>query len=264
MQAGLFGREVGEFCHWVEITKIKMPYKEHPSCKTPENKDQKVWRYMDFTKFVSILEDQALFFSRLSTFTDPLEGFLTKPVVDEFRNIPDGLTAEEEERRRAISESNLRVLRMGRNLIFVSSWHMNDYESVAMWELYLKSGEGVAIQSTVKRMIDSFANTENEVYIGQIDYVDYENDEIPWNNVLYLALHKRKSFEHEREVRAIVMSPENSPGKLIDVDLNILIDRIFVAPNSPVWIHDLVKKAISRYGLSKKVVHSGLEQSPMY
>lgn len=221
---------------------------------------------MDFTKFVSILEDQALFFARLSTFSDPLEGFLPKPIVDKFRNIPDGLTAEEEARRRAIAKNNLKVMRMGRELLFVSSWHMNDYESMAMWKLYLKSGEGVAIQSTMERMVDSFANTKDVVYIGQIEYVDYEKDEIPWNNIFYPALHKRKGFEHEREVRAIVMpeSLDNSPGKLIAVDLNILIDRIFVAPNSPVGVHDLVKKVISRYCLSKKVVHSGLEQGPMY
>lgn len=243
-----------------------MPYKQHPSCKTPEKKDQKVWRYMDLTKFVAILKDQSLFFSRLSTFPDPLEGFLTKPIVDKFRNIPDGLTAEKAAKRREIGEHNLGVMRMGRNLLFVSSWHMNDYESVAMWRLYPKSGEGVAIQSTVKRMIDSFENTKDEVYIGQIDYVDYEKDEFLWNNVFYLALHKRKHFEHEHEVRAIVMpkSPDNSPGKLIAVDLNILIDRIIVAPNSLVWVHDLVKKEISRYGLSKGVVHSELEQGPLY
>jgi len=219
---------------------------------------------MDFTKFVSLLEEKALFFPRLSTLSDPMEGFLTQPTVEKFRNIPNGLTSEESAKRRAIGEHNLGVMRMGRNLLFVSSWHMNNHESVAMWDLYLKSGEGVAIQSTVGRMIKSFDYSNDEVYIGQLQYVDYQKQEIPWNNVFYLALHKRKSFEHERELRALVMSPDNSPGKLVSVDLNVLIQKIFVAPNCPVWILDLVKKMISRYGLNKKVFHSGLEQNPMY
>jgi hypothetical protein len=223
-----------------------------------------VWRYMDFTKFVSLLEEKALFFPRLSTLSDPMEGFLTQPTVEKFRNIPDGLTSEESARRRAIGEHNLGVMRMGRNLLFVSSWHMNNHESVAMWDLYLKSGEGVAIQSTVGRMIKSFDCNNDKVYVGQVQYLDYRKQEIPWNNVFYLALHKRKSFEHERELRALVMSPDNSPGKLVCVDLNSLIQNIFVAPNCPAWILDLVKKMVSRYGLNKKVFHSGLEQNPMY
>ena len=141
---------------------------------------------------------------------------------------------------------------------------MNNYESVAMWELYLKSGEGVAIQSTVGRMINSFKKSAEEVYIGQVKYVYFEKKEIPWNNVFYLALHKRKSFEHERELRALVMCADNLPGKLIAVDLTVLIQNIFVAPNCPIWIHDLVKKMVNRYGLAKRVLHSGLEQNPMY
>lgn len=241
-----------------------MPYQEHPSCETPKNLRRKIWRYIDFTKFVSLLEEQALFFPRLSTLSDPLEGFLTKPTVDKFRNIPVGLTSEEASKRRAIGEHNLSVMKTGRNLLFVSSWHMNNHESVAMWELYLKSGEGVAIQSTVGRMIKSFDQSIDEVFVGQVKYIDFEKQEIPRNNVFYLALHKRKSFEHERELRALVMSPDNSPGKLIPVDLTVLIQNIFVAPNSPVWIHDLVKKMTARYGLNKKVFHSGIEQNPLY
>jgi hypothetical protein len=244
-----------------------MLYSEHPACNIPKDMNQKVWRYMDFTKFVFILEEQALFFPRLSSLSlsDPLEGFLTKPTVAKFRNIPEGLTAEEVAKKRAIREHNLSVLRMGRNLLFVSSWYVNSHESIAMWKLYLKSGEGVAIQSTTGRMIESFANTEDKVFIGLIDYIDYDEDEIPWDNLFYLALHKRKSFEHEREIRAIVMSPDNLPGKLIPVDLDILIDKVFIAPNSPAWIHDLIKKVLARYGLNIDIIHhSGLEQKPMY
>jgi len=241
-----------------------MPYQEHPSCNTPRNLRRKIWRYMDFTKFVSMLEDKTLFFPNLSTLSDPLEGFLTKPTVEKFRKIPAGLTTEEAAKRRAIGEHNLKVMRMGRSHLFISSWHMSNHESVAMWELYVKSGEGIAIQSTVGRMISSAANSTENVYIGEIKYVDYEKQEIPWNNIFFLAVHKRKSFEYERELRAIVMSPENLPGKSVPVDLNALIHRVYVAPNSPVWIHDLVKKILIKYDLKKEVIHSGLEQNPMY
>ena len=37
-------------------------YAEHPSFHLPTNPSAKIWRYMDFTKFVSLLETNALYF----------------------------------------------------------------------------------------------------------------------------------------------------------------------------------------------------------
>ena len=219
---------------------------------------------MDFTKFVSLLEEQALFFSKVSSFTDPFEGFLTKPTVKMLSEIPDDLPNEKRQEIEKIKKHNLRVLHMGRELLYVSSWHINPYESVAMWQLYLKSGEGVAIQSTVQRMVDSFQVTSEPISIGLVDYVDYNEDEIPWDNVFYLSLHKRKSFEHEKEIRALIMSAHTSTGAMVPVNLDLLIENVYIAPDSPIWIHELVKKVLNRYGIEKEVVHSGLEERPLY
>ena len=40
-----------------------MMYKESRDCKPPPD-NAVLWRYMDFTKFVSLLDKQALFFAR--------------------------------------------------------------------------------------------------------------------------------------------------------------------------------------------------------
>jgi hypothetical protein len=37
-----------------------------------------IWRYMDFTKFVSLLDRSALFFARADKFKDQFEGSWTK------------------------------------------------------------------------------------------------------------------------------------------------------------------------------------------
>jgi len=34
----------------------------------------KVWRYIDLAKFVSMLETQSIYFSRMDLFSDPFEG----------------------------------------------------------------------------------------------------------------------------------------------------------------------------------------------
>jgi len=241
-----------------------MPYQKHPSCKTPENRSLKIWRYMDFTKFVAMLEDEAIFFSNISSFTDSFEGFLTKTTANKFRSVPEGIEPDEAARRQVVGEYNLGFMKWSRSLLYISAWHMNEYESAAMWKLYLKSGEGVAVQSTVANMIDSFNNTPDHIHIGKIEYVDYEQDEIDWNNIFSPAMYKRKSYEHENELRAIIMNGGNVPGKLVPTDLNLLIDRVHVAPNSKKWYYELVKKTVKRYGLDKEIINSTLDQTPLY
>ena len=50
-------------------------YKEHRACNPPSS-DAILWRYMDFTKYVSLLEKRALFFARADKLEDPFEGYL--------------------------------------------------------------------------------------------------------------------------------------------------------------------------------------------
>ena len=49
-----------------------MPYKKRDGIKSPKD-DAVLWRYMDFTKFVDLLDKRALWFARVDTFKDPFE-----------------------------------------------------------------------------------------------------------------------------------------------------------------------------------------------
>ena len=53
-------------------------YEEHPIFIQPENEDIKVWRYMDFTKLVSLIDSLRLYFTRADKFEDPFEGSFPK------------------------------------------------------------------------------------------------------------------------------------------------------------------------------------------
>ena len=57
-------------------------YAEHPVFHTPDG-DAVVWRYMDFTKFVSLLDRRALFFARAHKLGDPFEGTMTRANLEE-------------------------------------------------------------------------------------------------------------------------------------------------------------------------------------
>jgi len=50
-----------------------MPASRHPAIKTPPA-ETVLWRYLDFTKFVSMLDSSSLFFTRCDLFDDPFEG----------------------------------------------------------------------------------------------------------------------------------------------------------------------------------------------
>jgi hypothetical protein len=52
----------------------------HPVFEPPDGHAQ-LWRYMDFIKFVSLLDTAELNFSRSDMLGDPFEGSLPKPVA---------------------------------------------------------------------------------------------------------------------------------------------------------------------------------------
>jgi len=48
-------------------------YESHPSFELPEDLAAPIWRYMDFTKFVAMLESDSLYFARSDRLGDPFE-----------------------------------------------------------------------------------------------------------------------------------------------------------------------------------------------
>ena len=64
-------------------------YKEVPYLEIPVNEKATIWRYLDFTKFVSLLDKRALFFSRTDKLGDPFEGSCAKRSIKERAKIFD-------------------------------------------------------------------------------------------------------------------------------------------------------------------------------
>jgi len=184
-------------------------YVDHPSFDRPENDYAKVWRYTSFTKFLSILDKQALYFSRLDYLGDPFEGSVTLADRDSrnrsietaaklWENLNVPYNVEE------YKQMHSKVNEDERQLFFINCWHINENESSAMWNIHSKNDEGIAIQSTFKRLCESFKEFDRNIWIGKVKYVDYLNESIPDSNSLNRFLCKRKSFEHEAEIRAII------------------------------------------------------------
>jgi len=241
-----------------------MPYKKNPTCRLSSELTRKIWRYMDITKFIALLENRALFFPNIQLFPDPMEGYLS--TLTHAKLVFADLNLSEQEQRKSleIKKRNLDILKSGRDSLYISAWHMNDNESVAMWRLYLKSDEGIAIQSTIQRFISAISESDEVINIGEVEYIDFNREETPCNNVLAPALFKRKSYEHEKEIRAIILRPNGGEGINVKIDTNMLIEKIYLAPGMPEWIYGLVGKILKRYNLDKRISSSSLDQVPMY
>lgn len=250
-------------------------YEAHPVFTQPSNEHVKVWRYMDFTKLVSLLDSRQLYFTRSDKVGDPFEGSWPKINVAARQQVPDIVPPEARENfLRAMAMLGEHSRKWAR-CIAINCWHMNEHESAAMWKLYLKSDEGVSIQSTYSKLRESFLDDER-IFLGVVNYIDYDSEWIDAGNALTPFVHKRRSFEHEREVRALVArwpSPENgmdfdkgtiAHGVKIRVAIEKMVERVFVAPSAPEWFAELVSAVVNRYGYGFQVVQSKLDEQPVF
>jgi len=145
---------------------------------------------------------------------------------------------------------------------FISCWHENEHESEAMWRLYSSYIENaVAVRSTFKKLYLGLGRNPS-ISIGRVRYIDLKKGYAGVNESFW---RKRKSFEHEKEVRAIFSDHKSTEmGITIPCDLSVLIEEIFVSPSSPSWLMNLVNDVNSKYGLSIKVSSSELNEEPFY
>jgi streptogramin lyase len=132
----------------------------HPSFRAPD-KDLAIWRYVDLPRLVTMLETRAVFFARLDALRDQFEGSL--PLRDGTDVGLDEITAGglDPEHTRYFLKLHREGLAIFRPRALVSCWHINDYESMAMWELYAQSGSGIAIRSSSLRLVESLTTRPN-------------------------------------------------------------------------------------------------------
>src|SRR5262245_24338300 len=211
----------------------------------PPNENRTIWRYLDFTKFVSMLETRQLYFSRADQFEDPYEGTWSSESIKWLRDSQQngGLKLN-------LMDRVIAALQEIPKEMFVSCWHANEYESAAMRKLYLQSNEGVAICSDSNMLAAILERSSLNVGISMIQYIDYDCTMIPLRNAFFPFVHKRLSFAHENELRAVIWAMDNinRPQILdgaisvsIEVAVEELVKSVRVSPTAPTWFGQLVE-----------------------
>jgi hypothetical protein len=227
-------------------------YLNNSNIKLPNDTDTVVWKYLDLSKFLDLLLSQKLFMSRSDKFEDQYEGTFSEPTFEEIKKLATD------------NPDFLNYYKTHREKVAISSWHINEYESFAMWQIFTQNSEGLAIQSTIGRLQKALDPEQNiSQYIGEVNYIDYKKEYIPFDDMFFPFLFKRKSFQYEREVRIISDISESkikiNDGLKINVDIDQLIEKIYIHPKSENWYKKLVIQLVSELGFNFEIEKSDLE-----
>lgn len=112
--------------------------------QTPDA-NQKIWRYMDFSKYLDILSTNTIYFTRADRLEDPFDcsfmQFLPESAKKCYQDFPQA------------KDWSHKINAFERLFVYVNCWHINNGESAALWKLHSENKyETIAIQSTFAKL----------------------------------------------------------------------------------------------------------------
>ncbi|UQN30272.1 DUF2971 domain-containing protein [Brachybacterium kimchii] len=251
-----------------------MVFREHPGLFDVQDPRVSVWRYMDLSKYLDLLQTSELHMTRVDTMVDQWEGVYgqanaaVRPFIygAEIANV--------------VSHSLRAAKRHARTHFYLNCWNIGRNESDALWHQYASGPVGVALKSTIGRLKESLPSRGGPAMFGStVKYVDYDETFIPEDNILGSLIHKREHFQHENEYRLIanwepevfkvengiaVESASDDPPKVlrVPVDLAVLIEQVYVSPEAHDWQRAVVERVSSKYRADLRVVRSRMASGP--
>jgi hypothetical protein len=237
-----------------------------------------IWRYQNLSQFLALLNTKSLYFAMKREFSDKWEGKLSAKYIEHLKQ------SDQVTKMMALGvtrEQALTGLKFGytvsQNLYGISCWHMDEVESVAMWGLYSRGDDGVAIQSTISGLKACLAKEPRDIIIAEVNYTDHAKlpESISPISQLEPLFTKRRSYRHESEVRAVLeriaertdeefygFLAKTTAGEAVTVDLPTLVQKIVVAPGYPAWAIGSLQQAVNAAGLTVQVETSDLLKPP--
>jgi hypothetical protein len=229
-------------------------YEDYPQTyKTPNSHYKPIWRYMDFWKFLNLLETSSLYFSNAENLGDNNEGKFPKEVFEMMRQKDlEFYTFLKNELDNKLSKETL-----------ISSWTYHENESFAMWKMYAKDKMGIAIKTDLESLKKAFNKTDRIVHIGEITYFNKEQFNYNFTNLNYAFLNKHEYYNFEKEIRCITSClPDEEVGcKLIEVNLDELLKTIYISPNAKSEYKKLLEMLKLQYNLNFNIELSEVNDS---
>ncbi len=226
--------------------------------------DEKLWRYLPFSRFVWLLQHKKLWLTRVDQLKDRHESTLSplqynflyrrRPITPVDRPLP----------QETFEQRTRRIVAHMRESHFVSCWSASQYESHALWRIYCPWAEGIAIQTTMGRLRASLPGMS----VWPVDYVS-ANERHPSRRDI--AAWKRPMFAYESEVRVVLIregldeglsSPEI--GYPIDWDPEVHLESITIHPDADSHFMETVQHDVELDAplLASTIRHSSMCEPP--
>lgn len=190
--------------------------------------DTLLWRHMKLNSFLELLSGH-LIQTRIDVLNDAAEGAYGHKHIRLF----NGADTTE-------------AIRKARTKVAATYWfEFEERESYGMWNVYGRSGESVAIETSVG-VLRELLGREGEVRIERMRYEPMRGE---IDDIATLFFHKRREYKEEREIRSVQVFKEPLKDTIVDQrlsldDLNTLIRRIILAPDSRQTFIEAVKHIV--------------------
>lgn len=242
--------------------------------------DLTVFRYLTMQKFVSMFSINALWFCKLNALKDKFEGAFPFQIMVRLK--------EEIQRINGQTTWPSGNVESGQEMYAVSCWAIGPEESERMWREYVGSPYGMAIKTTIRKLIQHVHVWPEQSFIGKVQYVDFDNhtmDHYEAHQAHNRAFIKDAAkYSHENELRIVTMNfkhpncvkPDGqnysyaecsgvnmnnfeNPGLNIRINTKDLVDTIILAPNSPKELEQTVREDFELNGVKIPIARSKLE-----
>ena len=213
--------------------------------------DTKVWRYLDFERFITFLETSSLHFCRLNKLGDQYDGRFPEQMVKQYDSMEtaEGIIID------GFTELSQRLR--------VNCWHMSDEESVAMWKIYCSNNLGLAIQTTFGELIKAFYIGPERLDLVKVIYKPLDESFFSKATPLVVASHKLPSYSFENELRIIFIEGERlgnpiptENGCLLRVKLEHLLKNVYLSPNVPDGFFSVIEMLRDKFQLRFNIMNS--------
>jgi len=232
-----------------------------------------VWRYMGLDKFIDLIVHERLFFTNAKNLTDQYEISIPEEIID---NKLKSLQNKSYDDRNLYEEIAIykHQNRSMKELTLLNCWSINRNESYALWKIYLDGAKiGVAIKTTISNLKKSIENGNDpypeDIYIGSVEYSDKYSK--PEYSRFDLITRKKSFYKFENELRLFIIHFPRSEGGIeppynlgigrnINVDINYLIDNVYLSPFAGKWFEDSFRKAVVKINpsVSNKLITSSI------
>jgi hypothetical protein len=125
-----------------------------------------LWRYMDFWKFESLLQESGLFLARSDLVKDPREASLS------FANLRYRARVYRGQPRMARRHARyVRELPNIKRWTYISCWRVDENENERSWRDYADPRYVVAVKTTYRKLLERTAT----IFCARVEYIDYSD-----------------------------------------------------------------------------------------